>query len=364
MELGKHRIMVDCGIKPGSNNDDLHPEIDQLDQPRCTGFDSRTYGPYRLGACAGSPFPEIGIYCSEGTAALLPVMLDDCYQHYMRKIFLQRERAKYIANAAPVQEHYYAGERTCGAVPRNQLSVQSRRGPSFWRCITAVLSGWTHSRRGQRSPPRRKRSAHVFLWRLRIVSTVDRWPADWPDEIGDVDLLVLESTYGGREPHRPLEDSRNELVSFVRKTIEEQGSVILASFGLGRAQELLKLIVTRVNTGDLPRVPIYIDGMIKLINPIYRKLASFDLSAEAIYEVTGDTERQEVAIAAQTHPSIIITTSGMLTGGPVLHYMRHLLPDARHRIGPHWLSRRRCTEQSLARGGGRTTNRHVPGRTR
>jgi predicted metal-dependent RNase len=71
--------------------------------------------------------------------------------------------------------------------------------------------------------------------------------------------------------------------------------------------------------------------MIKRINPIYRKLASFDLSAE--YDVvTGETERQEVAISAQTHPSIIITTSGMLTGGPVLQYARHLLPDPHHRI--------------------------------
>jgi len=156
--------------------------------------------------------------------------------------------------------------------------------------------------------------------------------ADWPDEIGDVDLLVLESTYGGKEPHRPLEVNRNELVSFVRRTVEEQGSTILASFGLGRAQELIKLVVTSMNAGDLPKVPVYVDGMIKRINPIYRKLASFDLPATAINEVTGDTERQEVAMSAQTHPSIIITTSGMLTGGPVLHYARHLLPDARHRI--------------------------------
>src|SRR5207237_10320979 len=45
-----------------------------------------------------------------------------------------------------------------------------------------------------------------------------------------------------------------------------------------------------------------------------------------------EAERQEVAISAQTRPSIIITTSGMLTGGPVLLYARHLLPNPRHRI--------------------------------
>ena len=64
-------------------------------------------------------------------------------------------------------------------------------------------------------------------------------PASWPDDLGEIDLLVLESTYGNGT-HGSFDKSREKLIDFIRYTLEERkGTVILASFGLGRAQELL-----------------------------------------------------------------------------------------------------------------------------
>jgi Cft2 family RNA processing exonuclease len=331
VELGKHRIMVDCGIKP-SACDDLHPELDQLDRLDALVLTHAHTDHIGWVPALVRRFPDISIYCSEATAALLPVMLDDCYRHHLRKVLLQQEKAKYMANAPPVEEYYDAQD--VHAVPSLVINClfEQEEGLPFGDAsllfypaghILGAASVLLQDASGRRI---------FFSGDFASFPQLTIGPAEWPDQIGDVDLLVLESTYGGRQPHRPLEESRKELVSFVRKTIENQGSVILASFGLGRAQELLKLIVTSVNAGDLPQVGVFVDGMIRHINPIYRKLAHFDLSAESIYTVTGETERQEVAISAQTRPSIIITTSGMLTGGPVLHYARTLLPDPRHRI--------------------------------
>jgi len=330
LELAKHRIMIDCGIKPGPS-EDLHPEIERLDH-----LDALVLTHAHTDHIGWVPalirrFPDIGIYCSEGTAALLPVMLDDCYQHYMRKILLKRERAKYISNASSIQELYEKAD--VQTVPSRVIkcSFDEEEGLPFGNASLLFYPAGhilgAASVLFQESTGRRVFFSGDFASFPQL--TVDR--ARWPDEIGEVDLLVLESTYGGRE-HRPLEDSRKDLVSFVAKTIEGHGSAILASFGLGRAQELLKLIITSMDEGTLPRVDVYVDGMIKRINPIYRMLANFDPPAKSFYEVTGETERQEVAHSAQTHPSIIITTSGMLTGGPVLEYARHLLPDPRHRI--------------------------------
>jgi Cft2 family RNA processing exonuclease len=330
VELGKHRIMVDCGIKP-SSCEDLHPEIEQLNHLDALVLTHAHTDHIGWVPALVRRFPDIGIYCSEGTAALLPVMLDDCYQHYTRKIFIQRERAKFVSNAAPVRELYDAAnlQRVPSLVIKCLFNQEE--GLPFGDAsllffpaghILGAASVLLQDSTGRRI---------FFSGDFASFQQLTVGPAEWPESIGEIDLLVLESTYAGRKPHRPLQDSRKDLVSFIAKTIEGQGSVILASFGLGRAQELLKLIVSSLNAGDLPRVGLYVDGMIKRINPIYRKHASFDLSAE-YYVVTGETERQEVAISAQTHPSIIITTSGMLTGGPVLQYARHLLPDPHHRI--------------------------------
>jgi predicted metal-dependent RNase len=72
--------------------------------------------------------------------------------------------------------------------------------------------------------------------------------------------------------------------------------------------------------------------MIRQINPIYRKLAQFKVARDAFTEVTGEGERRILAHGAQTSPKIIVTTSGMLTGGPAIEYAQQLLPDARNRI--------------------------------
>jgi predicted metal-dependent RNase len=72
--------------------------------------------------------------------------------------------------------------------------------------------------------------------------------------------------------------------------------------------------------------------MIKQINPIYRKHATFDVQPEEFNEVIGEAERNEAVFQAQSKPAIILTTSGMLTGGPVIEYAQKLLPNARNRI--------------------------------
>jgi Cft2 family RNA processing exonuclease len=329
LELGKHRILVDCGIKP-SDCEDLHPEIERLERVDALILTHAHTDHIGWVPALTRRFPELDIYCSEGTAALIPVMLDDCHQHYMRKMVTQRERAKYILNAAVVEEKY-DGEDVY-AVPNLLIKCSFNEEEQlpfgdvslrFYRAghILGAASVLILDQSGRRI---------FFSGDFSSFPQLTVPAADWPDELGEVDLLVLESTYGNRV-HKPLDDRRGELISFVCKTIEGHGSVILASFGLGRAQELLKLISAAQSGGELPAVPVYVDGMIKRINPIYQRLADLQLSP-ALYEVSGEADRQDVAASAQAKPSIIVTTSGMLTGGPVLHYARLLLPDRRHRI--------------------------------
>lgn len=332
VELGKHRILVDCGIKP-SATEDLHPEIDRLERIDALILTHAHTDHIGWVPALIHKFGEIDIYCSQGTAALLPVMFEDGYGHYMRRKLAQRELAQRIHNAELVEDEYDEKDMhdasrfaiRCDfdeveALPFGDVSIRLFRAGHILGAASVLIEDQSGRR--------------IFLsGDFSSFQQLTIPAARWPDDLGEIDLLVLESTYGNRN-HPPQQESRLDLVSFVREITEDRkGSVILASFGLGRAQELLKLIGTARLQGVLsPSVPVHVDGMIRRINPVYRRLAQFEFPPEAFNEVSGEGERREIAHRAQDIPSIIVTTSGMLTGGPVVEYARRLLPDARHRI--------------------------------
>jgi Cft2 family RNA processing exonuclease len=154
-------------------------------------------------------------------------------------------------------------------------------------------------------------------------------PANPPRDLPDVDLLVLESTYGGRT--RPPGVAQSELVEFVRRATEN-GTAILPCFALGRGQEVLELLLAARERGDLDSsIAIWVDGLIRRILPIYVERNRVRASG---YHMVGPGERG-FAIADCQRPgsrAIVVTTSGMLTGGPVIEWAQALLADPRHRL--------------------------------
>ncbi len=331
LELGEHRILVDCGIKPGVT-DEWHPAINWIERLDALILTHAHTDHIGWVPALMRRFPELEIYCSAATAALLPVMLDDCRKHYMRALAAANERARYSRDPALLTEEYDEGDMhrvsrraiicdfdTRAMLPFGGVSLQ------FYRAghILGAASVLVEDESGRRV---------LFSGDFSSFSQLTVPAAQWPDDLGSIDLLVLESTYGGRT-HPSFEESRNDLLSFIRETTERGGSVILASFALGRAQELLKLLLLAREYSNLPaRIPIYVDGMINRINPIYEKFGTVALSLNEFNDISGDAERREVVATAQRIPSIIVSTSGMLTGGPAVEYAHQLLPDHRHRI--------------------------------
>ncbi len=250
VELGKYRILVDCGIKP-SATEDLHPEIDRLEHIDALILTHAHTDHIGWVPALIHKFGEIDIYCSEGTAALLPVMFEDGYSHYVRRKLAQRELAQRIHNAEVVEDEYDEKDMCdasrfairCDfdeveALPFGDISIRLFRAGH----ILGAASVLVEDQSGRR----------IFLsGDFSSFQQLTIPAARWPDDLGEIDLLVLESTYGKRN-HPPLPESRRELISFVREITEvRKGSVILASFGLGRAQELLKLIGTARLQGEL-----------------------------------------------------------------------------------------------------------------
>ena len=332
LELGEHRIVVDCGIKPGGSSG-FHPAIDGLERVDALIVTHAHTDHIGWIPALVNRFDQFDIYCSHGTKALLPAMLEDCHTRYTRQLATRSEQAQHIANAGEVVAGYGRDDVlrvpefaiACGFGREQELpfaGASIRFFPAGH--ILGAASLLIEDETGRRI---------FFSGDFSSFPQLTVPAASWPEDLGRIDLLVLESTYGNSK-HQAPETTRSELVDFIRDTTEKRkGSVILPSFALGRAQELLKLILKGKEEGHLrDDVPVFVDGMIKSINPIYEEHADFDLPLDAVLEVHGETDRDEIAREARNVPSIIVTTSGMLTGGPVVEYARHLLPDARHRI--------------------------------
>ena len=82
---------------------------------------------------------------------------------------------------------------------------------------------------------------------------------DFAEEDRDVDLLIMESTYGNRT-HGPVADLKNQLRDVIVQTLDRGGSVVIPSFAFGRAQELIYVLHELYDDGEVPRIPVYLDS--------------------------------------------------------------------------------------------------------
>ncbi|MFG6431053.1 MBL fold metallo-hydrolase RNA specificity domain-containing protein [Pelomonas parva] len=157
------------------------------------------------------------------------------------------------------------------------------------------------------------------------------------------DVVLIESTYGNRL--HPAEDVQARLAQILRTTFKRGGSVLLPSFAVGRAQALLLLLQRLRNAGELPLdVPIWLDSpMAEQATEITLKHARLlRISAsearsltDRVHYVTKQAQSLKLAASLaqpRARPAVVISASGMATGGRVLNYIETLAPQARHHI--------------------------------
>jgi metallo-beta-lactamase family protein len=151
------------------------------------------------------------------------------------------------------------------------------------------------------------------------------------------DYLVCESTYGDRDhpPIRPLDD----LEAATHEAIARGGMMLVASFAIGRSQQLVYLLRTLMATGRIPEVPVWIDSpmAVDAMEVFRRHVAEHDFSEAAMAGVAeslaspfvhmAKTANESKAINARRGPGIVIASSGMMNGGRILHHLAQRLPD-------------------------------------
>jgi metallo-beta-lactamase family protein len=158
-----------------------------------------------------------------------------------------------------------------------------------------------------------------------------------PEPAPNTDWLLIESTYGNRVHPK---DSESGLREIIQDVAARRSCLIVPAFAVGRTQELLYVIRKMEDAGDIPVIPVHIDSPMAIqATDIYcRHTEEHDFEMAQLngdegcpissrHMVIDRTPEQSKAVNDVKGPIIIISASGMATGGRVLHHLKHRLPD-------------------------------------
>ena len=185
-------------------------------------------------------------------------------------------------------------------------------------------------------------SAQIDIGGQRIVFSGDLGRYDDavmhdPEAVPDADYIVVESTYGNRVHART--DPVKALGDIIERTVQRGGTVVIPAFAVGRAQSLIYDLWRLRERGGLRNVPVYLDSPMatsasELLHayPKEHRLDphDYDAACDAVTCVR-DVEESK-ALSANPYPKVIISASGMATGGRVLHHIATFGPDHRNTL--------------------------------
>jgi metallo-beta-lactamase family protein len=165
-----------------------------------------------------------------------------------------------------------------------------------------------------------------------------------PEPVKETDFLFMESTYGDRT--HPPEKPETELSNVINETAKRGGMLLIPSFAVGRTQALLYMIRDLKVRKMIPDLPVFVDSpMAQKVTEVFcRHMEDFDEDAKEILRKTGkcpvlcpnlqfvSTRDESQKLNDMHYPAIILSASGMATGGRILHHLKYRLPDPRNTI--------------------------------
>jgi metallo-beta-lactamase family protein len=333
VELAGQRILLDCGLFQGFK---VHRERNWLPFPDALrGIDAVVLSHAHLDHSGALPLLvkrgyQGPIYASPATRELAEVMLLDS-AHLQEEDARRANRYGYSrhAKALPLYTRADAQRALAQFVPLapgralelGRVTVQlTPAGHLLGACMVTLAAG-----------------SERLLFSGDVGRENDLLMPP-PEPPPGADVLLVESTYGNRV--HPAEDVAARLAEIVNATLARGGSVLMPSFAVGRAQALLLVLQRLRRSGAIPaELPIFVDSpMAQQATLLYRRNGRLLRVKPA--EVSGltdgvrmiETVQQSMRLVASRWPRIVISASGMATGGRVLHHLKTIAPDERNHI--------------------------------
>lgn len=334
LETDKASLLVDCGLFQGRR------------ELRKRNWDAPAFNPANLSAVVltHAHIDHTGylpvllrhgfsgpVYCTAATKELLHLLLPD-------SAHLQEEEARYAnkhktsrhkpAKPLYTQADAKAALKLIKVIPRGESSEILPGVHITPSCAGHILGSTSlNIRIGKKT--------------LTFSGDIGRYdtpllPDPEPVELGS--LLLCESTYGDRD-HK-LADTCSELAKVVNLAQERNGALVIPAFAIGRTQNILFYLAQLEREGRIPALPVFIDSPMAVdATKIYRQFRhDYDEQASALLEKGHRPLATEKTLFCRSRDEskrlnklkgarIIISASGMVNGGRILHHMRHLLPQ-------------------------------------
>jgi metallo-beta-lactamase family protein len=153
-----------------------------------------------------------------------------------------------------------------------------------------------------------------------------------PAPIPPADMLICESTYGGKT-HQPMDQLRSVLAELVRRTAERGGKVLIPAFSLGRTHAVVHTLQEEMDSGRTPRIPIFVDSpLAAAVADTYRRHANgngvdADIDAESVRFIREPEESHELHRRAE--PCVVVASGGMCEGGRIVGHLKQHIDDPR-----------------------------------
>ncbi len=339
VEIGPNRVLVDCGIR--MSGDDRLPDLATIrNSSEFNHLDAVILTHAHMDHSGAMPvlhqhFPNVPIYCTSATQGLVEVLLRDSVRVMQSRSEAENELPLYaktsvdslIENLIPVpfgapitlgysklQATWFPAGHILGAASVGIEGVENGR------FIKVLFSG------------------DISVGDQLTVSGMLA-PKDFRP-----DVLVIESTYGDRL-HSPRELEERRLLEMVAGVVERKGKLLIPAFAVGRAQEIILLLLKEFRAKRLKNFPVYVDGMVRSVCRVYSNFPAYQTKytrkliekygnpffniVDEIQPVASPKEREEVLAGGSC---CIIASSGMMTGGASLYYAPRIVADERNGI--------------------------------
>jgi Cft2 family RNA processing exonuclease len=327
LELAGSWMLVDAGVRLGGSADPL-PDLALLqDKPLRAIFVTHAHADH-IGALplVHQAFPAVPIYASRATKLLMEVMLSDALRIMEQRAAEEMELPFYTPRLVESMLERLRPLPIDSPVTLPELpgiTIQATRAGHIAGALSLGFEGPTGSM--------------VISGDISVTEQRTVLPAQQP-RIPHPDLLVLESTYGTRlHANRQAEEVR--FVQAVAEGIGRGGHVLIPAFGLGRGQEVLLILQAAMQKQQIPPFPIYVDGLIRRVCETYTLLPEalpprlarqihkgyLPFRTPQVHFVRDKRERERILAE---EPACIVSSSGMLTGGPSAWYAARLAEKA------------------------------------